>query len=92
MREAPQTFVSGDRFASIRDPYGIRWSVMNRVEDLSGGRVLIPLALRIAELQQERPDASADLDLVGQEINIRRDHGTDYGCTGYVLRPREVDR
>jgi PhnB protein len=35
VREAPATFVSGDRFASIRDPYGIRWSVMTRVEDLS---------------------------------------------------------
>ena len=28
-------FVSGDRFASIRDPYGVRWSIMTRVEDLS---------------------------------------------------------
>ncbi|GGQ56558.1 VOC family protein [Couchioplanes azureus] len=35
VREAPATFVSGDRFASIRDPYGVRWSVMTRVEDLS---------------------------------------------------------
>jgi PhnB protein len=35
VREAPQTFASGDRFASIRDPYGIRWSVLTRVEDLS---------------------------------------------------------
>jgi PhnB protein len=35
IREAPSTFVSGDRFASIRDPFGIRWSVMTRVEDLS---------------------------------------------------------
>ncbi|MEV6595507.1 VOC family protein [Actinoplanes sp. NPDC051346] len=35
VREAPVTFVSGDRFASIRDPYGVRWSVMTRVEDLS---------------------------------------------------------
>lgn len=35
IREAPSTFVSGDRFASIRDPYGVRWSVMTRVEDLS---------------------------------------------------------
>jgi hypothetical protein len=24
-----------DRFASIRDPYGVRWSIMTRVEDLS---------------------------------------------------------
>lgn len=35
VREAPARFVSGDRFASIRDPFGVRWSVMTRVEDLS---------------------------------------------------------
>jgi PhnB protein len=35
VREAASTFVSGDRFASIRDPFGVRWSVMTRVEDLS---------------------------------------------------------
>lgn len=35
VREAPSTFVSGDRFASIRDPFGVRWSVMTRVEDIS---------------------------------------------------------
>lgn len=35
VREPATTFVSGDRFASIRDPFGIRWSIMTRVEDLS---------------------------------------------------------
>jgi PhnB protein len=35
IREAPSTFVSGDRFASIRDPFGVRWTIMTRVEDLS---------------------------------------------------------
>jgi len=35
VREAPSTFVSGDRFASIRDPFGVRWSIMTRIEDLS---------------------------------------------------------
>ncbi len=35
VREPPMTFVSGDRFGSIRDPFGVRWSVMTRVEDLS---------------------------------------------------------
>jgi len=35
IREAPTTFVSGDRFSSIRDPFGVRWSIMTRVEDLS---------------------------------------------------------
>lgn len=35
VREAPALFVSGDRFASIRDPFGVRWSVMTRVEDIS---------------------------------------------------------
>lgn len=35
VREDASTFVSGDRYASIRDPFGVRWSVMTRVEDLS---------------------------------------------------------
>jgi PhnB protein len=35
IREPASTFVSGDRFASIRDPFGVRWSIMTRVEDLS---------------------------------------------------------
>lgn len=35
VREAPQDFATGDRFASIRDPFGVRWTVMTRVEDLS---------------------------------------------------------
>ena len=35
VREPATDFVSGDRFASIRDPFGVRWSVMTRVEDLS---------------------------------------------------------
>lgn len=35
IREPLSTFVSGDRFASIRDPFGVRWSIMSRVEDLS---------------------------------------------------------
>ncbi|GAT72490.1 glyoxalase family protein [Microbacterium sp. HM58-2] len=35
VREAPSDFVSGDRFASIRDPFGVRWSLMTRIEDIS---------------------------------------------------------
>jgi PhnB protein len=35
IREAAQTFLSGDRFASILDPFGQRWTVMTRVEDVS---------------------------------------------------------
>lgn len=35
VREPVTTFVSGDRFASLRDPFGVRWSVMTRVEDIS---------------------------------------------------------
>ncbi|MBB3036686.1 VOC family protein [Hoyosella altamirensis] len=35
VREPLATFVSGDRFASILDPFGQRWTVMTRVEDLS---------------------------------------------------------
>jgi PhnB protein len=35
VREPAATFVSGDRYASIRDPFGIRWTIMTRVEDIS---------------------------------------------------------
>ena len=35
IREPATNFVSGDRFASIIDPFGIRWSILSRVEDLS---------------------------------------------------------
>ncbi|MGH3643562.1 MAG: VOC family protein [Mycobacterium sp.] len=34
IREALQTFVTGDRFASIVDPFGQRWAVMTRVEEV----------------------------------------------------------
>lgn len=35
VREPPSTFVTGDRFASLLDPFGHRWAVMTRVEDVS---------------------------------------------------------
>ena len=35
IREPAQTFVTGDRFASIVDPFVQRWTVMTRVEDVS---------------------------------------------------------
>ncbi|MEU6248413.1 VOC family protein [Glycomyces sp. NPDC047010] len=35
VREEPSVFLTGDRFASIADPFGRRWSIMTRVEDVS---------------------------------------------------------
>ncbi|MGO4952201.1 VOC family protein [Paenibacillus sp. DRB1-1] len=35
VREPVANFVSGDRFGSILDPCGVRWSIMTRIEDLS---------------------------------------------------------
>ncbi|GAB3615444.1 VOC family protein [Okibacterium endophyticum] len=35
IREPASTFVTGDRFSSIIDPFGVRWSIMTRVEDIS---------------------------------------------------------
>ena len=32
--EEPATFVTGDRFGVIMDPYGHRWAIMTRVEDV----------------------------------------------------------
>ena len=35
VREEPATFVTGDRFASVLDPFGHRWAIMTRVEDVA---------------------------------------------------------
>ncbi|WP_315525355.1 VOC family protein [Corynebacterium durum] len=35
IREPLTTFVSGDRYASMCDPFGVRWTILTRVEDLS---------------------------------------------------------
>jgi uncharacterized glyoxalase superfamily protein PhnB len=32
--EEPQTFVTGDRFSALLDPWGHRWAVLTRVEDV----------------------------------------------------------
>jgi len=34
LQEPVETFVSGDRYASIIDPFGVRWSVLTRIEDM----------------------------------------------------------
>lgn len=34
VREEPSVFLTGDRYASIADPFGRRWSIMTRVEDV----------------------------------------------------------
>jgi len=56
VREAPALFVSGDRFASIRDPFGVRWSVMTRVEDISEEES----SRRVAEWAASFSEAPAD--------------------------------
>ena len=33
--EEPSTFVTGDRFGSLLDPFGHRWAILTRVEDVS---------------------------------------------------------
>lgn len=35
VREEPAVFLTGDRYASIADPFGRRWAIMTRVEDVS---------------------------------------------------------
>lgn len=54
IREPASTFISGDRFASIRDPFGVRWSIMSRVIDLSEAES----ARRVAEWAAEQQRSS----------------------------------
>lgn len=53
VREPVMDFVSGDRFASIRDPFGIRWSIMTRVEDISEEESARRVAAWAAEQAQQ---------------------------------------
>jgi PhnB protein len=39
LREPPASFVTGDRFASLIDPFGHRWAVLTRVEDLTQAQI-----------------------------------------------------
>ncbi|MDO5076338.1 glyoxalase/bleomycin resistance/extradiol dioxygenase family protein [Corynebacterium sp.] len=56
LREPIAQFVSGDRFGSIRDPFGIRWSVMTRVEDLSDDESARRVAAWLAESSNQTPE------------------------------------
>lgn len=49
LREPLADFVSGDRYASIRDPFGVRWTIMTRVEDLSDEQSAARVAAWAAE-------------------------------------------
>jgi PhnB protein len=35
VREEPSTFVTGDRYGSMIDPFGHRWAIMTKVEELT---------------------------------------------------------
>lgn len=56
VREELATFVSGDRYANLKDPFGIRWSVMTRIEDLSDEESATRVGLWLAEMSQQEPD------------------------------------
>ncbi|MCI2423360.1 methyltransferase domain-containing protein [Saccharopolyspora sp. K220] len=46
------------------------------------------LTERVAALDSSDPAASEAIEMTRAEIEMRRDHSSDYGYTGYVLRPR----
>lgn len=58
VREPAMHFVSGDRFASIRDPFSVRWSIMTRVEDLSDEESARRVAEWAASFSAGQADAS----------------------------------
>ncbi|WP_198946411.1 VOC family protein [Pseudofrankia asymbiotica] len=55
----PSTFVTGDRFAAFLDPWGHRWAVMTRVEDVDPAEAQRRVDAWLAE--------SADTDGTGEE-------------------------
>ncbi len=59
VREKPSTFVTGDRFGSILDPFGHRWAIMTRVEDVSPQEAERRLAQWSAEWSAQSPAEQA---------------------------------
>lgn len=50
--DEPSTFVTGDRYAALLDPWGHRWAIMTRVEDVDPQVAGRRLADWLAEQQQ----------------------------------------
>jgi hypothetical protein len=59
LRERLTTFVSGDRYASLIDPFGVRWSIMTRVEDLSSDET----RRRVADWAEQQGEKSSACEL-----------------------------
>jgi SAM-dependent methyltransferase len=78
--------------ANVRAALAAGWTVTATylLPDSDWATYYEPLAARVEQLRRELPDAGAALDEVEREIHVRREHGGDYGYTGYVLRPRSV--
>lgn len=74
---------------NVRAALGAGWTVAATylLPDSDWAAYYEPLAARIGVLRAQGMDAAV-LDEMGREIEVRRAHGTDYGYTGYVLRPR----
>ena len=50
--EEPSTFVTGDRFGSLLDPFGHRWAILTRVEDVAPEEAERRVNAWMAEQQQ----------------------------------------
>ena len=51
--DAPSTFVTGDRYAALLDPWGHRWAIMTRVEDVDPEEAERRLAAWLAEQKDD---------------------------------------
>ncbi len=51
--EPPSTFVTGDRFASLLDPFGHRWAILTRVQDIAPDEAERRVAAWLADQQEK---------------------------------------
>lgn len=79
-----------DTVRTIRAVEDAGWTVVatHLLPDSDWDAYYDPFATRLAEVRREHPDAAEALDGPDLEIAVRREHGTDYGYTAFVLRPR----
>lgn len=82
----PSMRTTGDNVGAAQDA---GWTVAGTylLPDGDWDAYYAPLATNLRRMRDEGVDPAL-VDEVGREIEVRRAHGTDYGYTGYVLRPR----
>ncbi|MCX4843834.1 bifunctional class I SAM-dependent methyltransferase/N-acetyltransferase [Streptomyces sp. NBC_00893] len=79
--------VAGNTAAAVAAGYHVLGALVQ--PDSDWDEYYVPLAGRVASADASAPGMAWALAATREELAMRRDHGTEYGYAGYVLRPAD---